>query len=86
MGWIDATQVGLMAGLATSVLWVATSLFFTAGGKRIGATAVNTLRLVAAVALHLGTFWLISDRFWPEMSSGQMWGLDRFRPGRAHVV
>ncbi len=48
--------IGPAAGLATSFLWVLTSLFFTAGGKRIGSTKVNTFRLMVAVPLHATTF------------------------------
>lgn len=60
-------------GVATSGLWVATSLFFTAGGKRIGSTAVNAFRMIVAVALHMGTFALITGgSFWPDASVAQI--------------
>lgn len=70
-----ADLVGPGAGVATSVLWATTSVFFTLAGRRIGATKVNTLRLVVAVALHWVTFLLISGHLWPEMTGAQLWYL-----------
>lgn len=58
---------GFGAGLATSVLWVVTSIAFTAAGRRIGPTAVNTLRLLAAVVLLASAHRLLSGAWWPEL-------------------
>lgn len=67
----DAHLAGIAAGLGTSVCWVLTSLFFSAAGRRIGPTLVNSLRLVLAVVLLGGTFALTSGRLIPEASAEQ---------------
>ncbi|MEO0484020.1 MAG: DMT family transporter [Planctomycetota bacterium] len=65
--------VGFAAGLATSALWVATSIAFTAGGRRLGPTAVNVIRLIAATVL-LAIIHRVWQGYWiPEMNAGQMW-------------
>ncbi|MBL1217789.1 MAG: EamA family transporter [Planctomycetes bacterium] len=46
-----AAYVGIAAGVTTSLLWVATSLLFTAAGHRIGPTIVNGIRIVVAIVL-----------------------------------
>jgi len=51
-------QLGFAAGLATSLLWALTSLCFTAGGRRIGPTLVNGLRLYVAIILLAGAVWV----------------------------
>ncbi len=43
--------VGPLAGLGASTGWLFTSIFFTAAGKRVGPTVVNTVRLFVAVAI-----------------------------------
>jgi len=48
--WLHA-YVGQLAGVGASVLWTATTLFFTAAGKRVGATVVNATRIAFACAL-----------------------------------
>lgn len=53
--------IGRLAGLSASVLWVFTALAFTAAGRRIGPTAVNTLRLCFAIVL-LSTAYLITSQ------------------------
>ncbi len=64
--------IGSMAGIATSVLWTATSLFFTAAGKRIGPTAVNVSRILLAIALHATTFRLLTGVWIPHALGGQV--------------
>jgi len=69
--------VGPIAGLATSFLWVLTSLVFTAGGRRIGSTKVNTFRLIVAVPLHAITFWIAASAagapaWFPPVTSEQL--------------
>lgn len=65
MDWFDR-HVGELAGLATSCLWTATSLFFNAATRRIGPVAVNATRLALAVVLHLLTFALLTGQFFPQ--------------------
>lgn len=50
---LTASYLGIAAGVTTSLLWVATSLLFTAAGHRIGPTIVNAVRIVFAL-LFLG--------------------------------
>ncbi len=53
-------MIGEFAGLLTAVAWSFTSIFFTIAAKRIGAIAVNLLRLLMAVfflmLIHLFLF------------------------------
>ena len=46
-----ALPVGNFAALGTAVGWAGTSLFFTAGGRRIGSLPVNVIRLVLGLAM-----------------------------------
>lgn len=63
--------LGHLAGISTSILWVATSLFFTAGGKRLGPTAVNALRIALAVIFLGLTHRLLSHQWIPDLSGRQ---------------
>ncbi|MEM1072125.1 MAG: DMT family transporter [Planctomycetota bacterium] len=66
----DSTQfLGAGAGVLTSFLWVLTSLFFAAAGRRIGVTAVNVLRIVLAIVLLAGAhLWRFGDLV-PDVAS-----------------
>ena len=56
--WLQA-YVGQLAGIGTSLLWTVTTLFFTAAGRRVGATVVNATRIVfACILLGLTHRWL----------------------------
>jgi len=68
-GWERYT--GELAGLATSVLWTATSIFFHAAARRIGPVAVNATRLTLAVGLHYLTFRLIGGDALPDARAMQ---------------
>lgn len=46
-----APYIGPLAGVGTSLLWTVTTLFFTAAGKRVGATVVNATRITFACGL-----------------------------------
>jgi len=48
---ISASFLGASAGLLTSGLWTATSIFFTAAGRRLGSTFVNAARIGLAIVL-----------------------------------
>ncbi|MCK6485691.1 MAG: DMT family transporter [Phycisphaerae bacterium] len=65
-------HLGYAAGLATSVLWTGTSLFFTAAGRRISPVLVNAARIALAVVLHGVTFRLLADRWLPAAEPGQI--------------
>ncbi|MEO0511380.1 MAG: DMT family transporter [Planctomycetota bacterium] len=69
--------IGHAAGLAASAFWVATSIFFAEAGRRIGSTAVNSFRLVVAVALHAATYAAVSAMngrldLWPDVTTAQL--------------
>jgi drug/metabolite transporter (DMT)-like permease len=67
--------LGHIAGVTTAVLWTATTLFFTAAGKRIGTTMVNSLRIVAAIVLLAITHRLINGCWMPSAVAGQVFYL-----------
>ncbi len=46
---LTGEAVGYAAGLATSGLWTITSIVFTEASRRLGATAVNAVRITLAV-------------------------------------
>ncbi|MEQ8317801.1 MAG: DMT family transporter [Phycisphaerales bacterium] len=62
---------GFAAGLVTSLLWALTSLCFAAGGRRIGPTLVNGLRLYVAILLLTGMVWITTGEPWPVLSDRQ---------------
>ena len=69
---IPDAYVGYAAGLTVSVLWTATSIFFTAAGRRIGATAVNAFRIAMAIVLLGVTHRVWSGVWMPEARWGQI--------------
>ncbi len=72
MGTEIDTYLGLAAGLATSMLWTGTSLFFTAAARRLTPTIVNTLRIGFAIILLSVTHRLLSGTWIPEAVAGQV--------------
>lgn len=64
--------LGPAAGVATSVLWTATSLLFTAAGKRLGPTVVNALRIAIAIVLLGITHRVLAGGWIPSASIGQV--------------
>jgi drug/metabolite transporter (DMT)-like permease len=62
--------IGELAALATAALWAFSSLFFTIGGQRVGAFAVNRMRLVFAVLLVGATHWLMFGQPFPTGAGG----------------
>lgn len=67
-----AIYSGSAAGVGTSVLWTATSLFFTAAGKRLGPTVVNIVRIWMAVLLLGTTHRLLTGHWMPEAVGEQV--------------
>jgi drug/metabolite transporter (DMT)-like permease len=63
---VPSVYVGHCAGLATSVLWTMTSLFFTAAGKRIGPTVVNASRICVAIILLATTHRFLNGVWIPQ--------------------
>ena len=64
--------VGSAAGVATSLLWTATSLLFTAAGKRIGVTIVNATRISFAIVLLGLTHRLLAEQWIPDANARQV--------------
>ncbi len=64
--------IGHLAGIATAALWTGTSIFFTAAGKRIGPTAVNTFRIGFAVVLLAGTHRYLAGGWVPDLVGKQV--------------
>ncbi len=72
MTFIPDAYAGHAAAIAGSLLWTATSLLFTAAGRRIGSLAVNTIRLPLAVLLLGLTYRLLSGQWVPEVPGQQV--------------
>ena len=70
---ISPETAGIIAGLTTSAFWVLTTIFFTAGGKRIGVTAVNTARMFFAVILLGVTHYILFKTAIPQVPSTMQW-------------
>ena len=64
--------IGSAAGVATSLLWTATSLLFTAAGKRIGPTIVNATRISFALVLLGLTHRLLAEQWIPNANARQV--------------
>ncbi len=71
---ISPETAGIIAGLTTSAFWVLTTIFFTAGSKRIGVTAVNTLRMFFAVILLGATHFVLFKTVFPQIPNSMQWG------------
>ena len=66
---------GEFAGLATSALWVVSSLAFAAAGRSMGATRLNLLRSLLAAALLLGLQAFLKGNPWPTIGADRTWYL-----------
>ena len=66
---------GEFAGLATSALWVVSSLAFAAAGRRMGATRLNLLRSLLAAALLLVLHGFLNGNPWPTIGADRTWYL-----------
>ena len=65
-------QIGVAAGLATSVSWVASAIAFTAAARRLGAVGVNAARLLFAVVMLGVTHRVLFGTYWPETGHAQL--------------
>lgn len=72
MSLIAEPYVGHSAAIAGALFWTATSLLFTAAGRRIGSLAVNTIRLPIAVVLLGLTYRALSGQWIPDVPAGQV--------------
>lgn len=66
------TYTGPAAGIATSALWTATSLLFTAAGRRLGPTIVNAVRILLAIVLLAVTHRALSGSWLPDVETRQV--------------
>lgn len=64
--------LGPAAGVATSILWTATSLLFTAAARRIGTTTLNAFRITLAVMLLAVTHRILSGVWIPDLVGKQV--------------
>lgn len=58
-------MIGELAALFTAFIWSLSSLFFTAGGREIGALNVNRIRLVFGVILLGLALFITQGWIWP---------------------
>ncbi len=63
---------GHAAGITTALLWTATSLFFAAGGRRLGTTVLNSIRIIFAIGLLATTHRLLNGYWIPHAQSEQV--------------
>ncbi len=67
-----ATYIGPLAGIATSLLWTMTSFFFTAAGRRLGPTLVNSYRIALAIVFLAITHRILAGVWIPQVNSHQV--------------
>lgn len=65
--------IGEGAGLLTALLWSFTAIFFTLGTRRVGALAVNLVRLSLAVLLLGATHALVEGEILPGAAGVGPW-------------
>lgn len=71
--WVGLeAYLGHAAGIATSLLWTATSLFFTAAARRLGTTVLNATRIALAVVLLGVTHRLFAGHWLPDANAEQV--------------
>lgn len=69
-----ALYIGQIAALATSFLWSATSLLFTAAGERVGSWVVNRVRLLMALVFVTTLHTIIYGQVIPLDAEPTRWG------------
>jgi drug/metabolite transporter (DMT)-like permease len=68
---LSDTDLGLVAGLATAVLWATTAMLFTGATRRLGATTTNAVRIGLAVAILATIQWWRASGLLPELATRQ---------------
>lgn len=69
-------HLGELAGLSCSFLWALCSLAFASAGRRVGASAVNQIRIHIALVALCGLHFATTGAIWPtEISGRQVAGL-----------
>lgn len=66
--------VGELAGLATSLCWSFTSIFFTLSGRLVGSPVVNRTRLVLAFVMVSSLHLVTQGELLPVYADPERWG------------
>lgn len=66
-------SIGGLAALGTSILWAATSTFFTFASRELGSVAVNRVRLLLATLFIAITHWAINGVLLPIDAKPEAW-------------
>lgn len=64
---------GELAGIATAILWSATSTLFTLAGREVGSVIVNRMRLLLAAIFLLVTHWIVYSVPLPLEADPERW-------------
>jgi drug/metabolite transporter (DMT)-like permease len=65
--------MGELAGLATSLFWALSSVFFARGGQQVGSVNVNRIRLALAVALIMLAHLVTQGTLLPLNAAPERW-------------
>ncbi len=68
---VTVPYLGELAALGTALCWAFSSLFFAAGGRRVGSVVVNRARLVAAVVILGSAHLVLLGSLFPHDASPQ---------------
>jgi drug/metabolite transporter (DMT)-like permease len=68
-----ARYPGELAGLATAACWTVSSIAFTEAARRMGALALNGIRLAVAIGFFVLTGWALRGRPFPTDASAHQW-------------
>ena len=71
---MDTVLIGELAGLATSICWSFTGIFFALGARRVGSQAVNLARLLFALGIMLLLHRLLFGAWLPVSAGPERWG------------
>ncbi|MDY0120097.1 MAG: DMT family transporter [Clostridiaceae bacterium] len=66
-------HIGEIAAIITALCWALNGVAFEAAGRRVGAMAVNYLRIVFALILLSLTAWVTRGLFFPVDASASTW-------------
>jgi drug/metabolite transporter (DMT)-like permease len=65
--------MGEIASILTSVCWVLSTIFFTAGGKRVGSMVVNRVRMVFGLILLMAANFFLYRELIPVSAEPDRW-------------
>jgi len=71
---VPSDHLGELAALTTAVFWAVSSLAFTRAGRRIGALALNLIRLMMALGFSMLLALLLHGTPLPLDASAAQWG------------